>query len=61
MFLGFMIYFKITGAPIQPNLYILITPLLLLQLAALALGFCIIISSLTTKYRDLAVLVVFGV
>lgn len=61
MFLGFMIYFKVIGAPIQPNLYILITPLLLLQLAALALGFGIIISSLTTKYRDLAVLVTFGV
>lgn len=61
MFLGFMIYFKMTGSPIQPNLYILITPLLLLQLAALALGFGIIISSLTTKYRDLAVLVGFGV
>jgi len=61
MFLVFMIYFKITGAPIQPNLYILITPLLLVQLAALALGFGIIISSLTTKYRDLAVLVGFGV
>lgn len=61
MFLGFMIYFKMTGSPIQPNLYIIIIPLLLLQLAALALGFGIIISSLTTKYRDLAVLVTFGV
>ena len=39
----------------------MITPLLLLQLAILALGFGIIISSLTTKYRDLAVLVTFGV
>lgn len=61
MFLGFMIYFKISGSPIEPNLYILITPLLLVELAALALGFGIIISSLTTKYRDLAVLVGFGV
>lgn len=61
MFLGFMIYFKMIGSPIQPNLYILITPLLLVQLAAVALGFGIIISSLTTKYRDLAVLVGFGV
>lgn len=61
MFLGFMVYFKMTGYPIQPNLYVLITPLLLVQLAALALGFGIIISSLTTKYRDLAVLVGFGV
>lgn len=61
MFLCFAIYYYIIGAPIQPNLYILITPLLLLELACLSLGFGIIISSLTTKYRDLAVLVTFGV
>ena len=61
MFLGFMVYFMIKGSPIEPNLWILITPLLLVQLAALALGFGIIISSMTTKYRDLAVLVGFGV
>lgn len=61
MFLGFMAYFMVKGSPINPNLWILITPLLLVQLAALALGFGIIISSLTTKYRDLAVLVTFGV
>lgn len=61
MFLGFAIYYYVTGAPIHPNIYILITPLLLLQLACLSLGFGVIISSLTTKYRDLAVLVTFGV
>ena len=61
MFLGFSIYYYISGAPIHPNIYILITPLLLLQLACLSLGFGVIISSLTTKYRDLAVLVTFGV
>ena len=61
MFLCFAIYYYIVGAPIQPNRYILLTPLLLVELAALALGFGIIISSLTTKYRDLAVLVTFGV
>ncbi|WP_418586097.1 ABC transporter permease [Intestinibacter sp.] len=61
MFLGFAIYYYISGAPIHPNIYILITPLLLVQLALLSLGFGIIISSLTTKYRDLAVLVTFGV
>ena len=61
MFLGFMAYFMIKGSTIHPNLWILITPLLLVELAALALGFGIIISSLTTKYRDLAVLVTFGV
>lgn len=61
MFLGFMIYYYMVGAPVQPNIYILITPLLLVQLALLSLGFGIIISSLTTKYRDLAILVTFGV
>lgn len=61
MFLGFMAYFMMKESTIHPNLWILITPLLLVQLAALALGFGIIISSLTTKYRDLAVLVTFGV
>lgn len=61
MFLCFAIYYYIIGAPIQPNLYILITPFLLLELACLSLGFGVIISSLTTKYRDLAVLVTFGV
>ena len=61
MFLCFASYYYISGAPIHPNIYILITPLLLLQLACLSLGFGVIISSLTTKYRDLAVLVTFGV
>lgn len=61
MFLGFMIYYYIIGAPVHPNIYILITPLLLVQLALLSLGFGVIISSLTTKYRDLAILVTFGV
>ena len=61
MFLGFAIYYYVTGATIHPNIYIVITPFLLLQLACLSLGFGVIISSLTTKYRDLAVLVTFGV
>lgn len=61
MFLGFMIYYYITGAHVCPNIYILMIPLLLVQLALLSLGFGVIISSLTTKYRDLAILVTFGV
>ncbi|MDY4573598.1 MAG: ABC transporter permease, partial [Intestinibacter sp.] len=61
MFLCFAVYYYVKGAPINPNIFILLTPLLLVELAALSLGFGIIISSLTTKYRDLAVLVTFGV
>jgi lipopolysaccharide transport system permease protein len=46
---------------IHPNLAILLTPLLLLIMAGLGLGVGIIVSALTTKYRDLQVLVTFGV
>lgn len=57
----FLIYYAVTGQGVQPNLWILMTPVLLLQMAMLSLGFGIIISALTTKYRDLAMLVGFGV
>jgi lipopolysaccharide transport system permease protein len=58
---AFMIYYGITGAKFQPNFYILLIPFLIVLMAALGLGFGIIISSLTTKYRDLTNLVSFGV
>ena len=57
----FVLYYTLTGLGVHPNGWILITPLLLLQLAMLSMGFGIIISSVTTKYRDLAKLVGFGV
>ena len=60
-FLGFMGYFALGGAALHPNWWILFTPVLLLLMAGLGLGFGIIISSLTTKYRDLRFLVQFGV
>lgn len=60
MFIGFAIYFGLNGASIQPNWWIMLTPMLIIQMAFLGLGLGIIISSLTTKYRDLAVLVSFG-
>lgn len=59
--IGFLIYYTITGAGTEPNLYILMTPLVLIQFAALGMGFGVIISSLTTKYRDLQMVVGFGV
>ena len=39
-----------------PNLYILLIPFLILIISGLALGFGILISSLTNKYRDLTIL-----
>ena len=59
--LVFVIYYTADGHIISPNLYILMTPLLVIQMCILGLGFGTIISSLTTKYRDLAMLVTFGV
>ena len=59
-FLGFFVYYLIIGA-VMPNWYAMLTPLLVIQMAALGLGFGIIISALTTKYRDLVMLVSFGV
>lgn len=61
LFLGFLVYFIIAGANAHPNLWVLISPLLLLMMAGLGLGFGIIVSSLTTRYRDLSFLVSFGV
>lgn len=60
-FLAFWIYYLIVPSGLAPNAYILLFPLLVLQLAMLGLGFGIIISACTTKYRDLAMLVGFGV
>lgn len=60
-FLAFYAVFWAKGAPIHPNWAVSLLPLLLVLMAGLGLGFGVIISSLTTKYRDLQVLVAFGV
>ena len=60
MFLVFVAIYWIRGE-VQPTLYALMLPLLLLHMALLSLGVGIIISSLTTKYRDLKMLIGFGV
>lgn len=59
--LAFMLFFYVKGAVFSPNTYILLIPFLILLMAGLSLGFGIIISSMTTKYRDLKFLVAFGV
>ena len=61
LFLGFVAYFYIAGANIHPNWWVIFTPFLLLQMALLGLGVGLLISSLTTKYRDLVFVVGFGV
>ena len=60
-FIGFYVYFLLRGSDISLTLWALTLPLLILLMAGMGLGFGIIISSLTTKYRDLQQLVRFGV
>ena len=61
MVLALLIYYVIVGA-VHPNWLAWFTiPFALIHLGLLGLGFGIVISSLTTKYRDLSILVTFGV
>jgi lipopolysaccharide transport system permease protein len=54
-------YILFKGYVLHPNGYLLLLPVVILLLAGMSLGLGIIISSLTTKYRDLSYLVSFGV
>lgn len=56
-----IIYYIVIGEPVSPNMNMWLIPVWIIQIACLALGFGIIISSLTTKYRDLTILITFGV
>lgn len=55
-----MIIFAVRGEVVTPNMHILLLPLMIAQMALLGMGFGIIISSVTTKYRDLTILIGFG-
>jgi len=57
----YLYYIVFTDINIAPNFYILLFPLLVLMLAGLSLGFGILFSSMTTKYRDLTLLLSFFV
>lgn len=61
LFVVFVVFFMMSGSTVQPNIWLLFVPVLVLMMAGLGLGLGIIISSLTTKYRDLRFLVTFGV
>ena len=60
-FLAYFAFFALRGSAVRFTSWALALPLLVLLMAGLGLGFGIIISSLTTKYRDLQHLVGFGV
>ena len=61
LFLVVYVYYLVVGVDVAPNWYVLLFPVLVLMLAGLALGSGNIISSMTTKYRDLTILFTFVV
>ena len=60
MFLCFWGYYYYKGE-VSPNSYILVVPILIVLMGGIALGTGIIISALTTKYRDLSYFISFGI
>ena len=61
LFILMMGYYGFKGAAIHPNFYVLLFPVVIALMAILGLGLGLIITAMTTKYRDLAFLVTFGV
>jgi len=59
--LVYLYYIIFTDVHVMPTVYILLVPLLVLMLAGMSLGFGILFSSMTTKYRDLQLLLSFFV
>jgi len=60
LLIAFYIYYAATGVAVTPTWGLLLAPLLVIELGALGIGIGVIISSFTTKYRDLKHLVGFG-
>lgn len=60
LFVAVVLYYTYVKEEIHPNLWVLMTPLLIILMAAFALGLGMIFSSLTTKYKDLNFLLAFG-
>ena len=59
LFVAFYLYFFFSGSDICPTWTIALLPVFVLMLAGLGLGFGILVSSMTTKYRDLTILFTF--
>lgn len=62
LFLAVWLFYLLrSGNNVQPNWLIILTPVLLILMGLLSLGLGMIFSALTTKYRDLAMLLTFGI
>jgi lipopolysaccharide transport system permease protein len=56
-----MLYYFATGFPLHPTWAIVLFPVLVIMMAALGLGSGMLVSAMTSKYRDLSFLLTFGV
>jgi lipopolysaccharide transport system permease protein len=61
LFIIMLVYYLFIGNKVEPNSYLLLFPVVILLMAILGLGTGLIITALTTKYRDLAFVVTFGI
>jgi lipopolysaccharide transport system permease protein len=61
LFILLMAYYLFDKQNVHPNLYLLLFPVVILLMAILGLGIGLIVTAATTKYRDLAFLVTFGI
>ena len=61
IFAGFYIYYSSIGAAVSLNSHLLLFPVYLVMMALLGLGAGMVLSSMTTKYRDMTVVIGFGV
>ncbi len=61
LFVAVVLYYTFVEGIVHPNIWVLATPILILLMAAFALGLGMIFSSLTTKYKDLVFLLSFGI
>lgn len=59
LFVVLYLYYFYAGTSVSPNSYLLLFPVFIILLAGLGLGFGILVSSMTTKYRDLTILFTF--
>lgn len=61
LFIIVYLYYRLTGADLSIDFHILLFPLFVILMAMQGLGFGMLVSAMTTKYRDLIFLLTFGV
>lgn len=61
LFIAFWMYFYFKGAPIKISIVLLLVPILIVVISGLSLGFGMLFSAFTTKYKDLKFFLQFGI